>query len=439
MATTPLTPGYRPSPYWWDDVVLPGPVDGSPDPGPPARCDVVVVGGGFTGLAAALELARRGRQVAVVDRDGVCRGASSRNGGMVQTGGMHDVGTFVSSPAGRAMWDDTVAAFQEVAPLADELGVDCDWHRTGHVELAHHPRMARRLQSAARSYGDVGDTARYVDGDELSAEIGSRRFPAGLVVERSGAVHPAKLAVGLAGGAARAGASLHGGWEARTVDRDRHGFRLTLVSAVATAAEVRADDVVVATNGYTTRRPVPWLARRVLAVGSFMIATEPLPAELVASVSPRGRMFFDTKNFVSYWRPSPDGRRILFGGRTSLAPTTVSEARDQLYRAMVAIHPQLSSTAVDRAWGGEVALTADRLPHVGRHPESGVVFAMGYCGTGVALSLHFGRCVGRWLCGDGSLPAFAGRRWAEVPTLARVPWLVPVGGWWYRARDVVAR
>ena len=146
---------------------------------------------------------------------------------------------------------------------------------------------------------------------------------------------------------------------------------------------------------------------------------------------------FDTKNFLNYWRLSPDGRRVLFGGRTSFAPTTVEQARDRLYAAMLRSHPQLAGVRVERAWGGLVGLTFDRLPHLGRHPQTGVVYAAGYCGTGVALSTHFGRAIGRWMCGEGELPAFAGRPWPIVPPPAHVPWLLPVAGWWYQARDAL--
>ena len=194
-----------------------------------------------------------------------------------------------------------------------------------------------------------------------------------------------------------------------------------------------------ATNGTTDRRLAPWLGRRVLGLGSFLLATEALPAELAASVLPRRRMCFDTRRLLHYWRLSPDGTRVLFGGRTSFASTTLPEARDRLYAVMVDIHPQLAGVAVARAWGGEVGLTFDRLPHVGRDPASGAVYALGYCGTGVALSTHFGRSVGRWLAGTGELPAFAGRRFPAIPLPARAKRLLPVAGWWYLARDALGR
>jgi glycine/D-amino acid oxidase-like deaminating enzyme len=426
--TAPLAPDYESTPYWWAGVDAPA----SSDTPLVAEADVVVIGGGYTGLSAAWELARRGRHVVVVDRDGIGRGASARNGGMAHPGGKHDLVTMLAMDGGRAMWDDTVAAFEGLEALIAELDIDCDWRRSGHLELAGHPRHVANLRSVADAYASIGEEARIVAAGDLGSEIGSTRFAGGLLVTRSGSLQPAKLVEAVARAALDAGAELHGQTGARRVARQAAGYE------VATSrGTIRAGEVVVATDGSTQRRPVAWLGRRILGIGSFILATEPLDAELSASVSPAGRMFFDTKNFLNYWRLSPDGTRVLFGGRTSFAPTTVEEARDRLYGAMVATHPQLAGVRVARAWGGLVGLTFDRLPHLGRHPGTGVVYAMGYCGTGVALSTHFGRSVGRWLCGDGELPAFAGRHWPIVPPPAHVPWLLPVAGWWYRGRDTL--
>jgi glycine/D-amino acid oxidase-like deaminating enzyme len=349
---------------------------------------------------------------------------------MVHPGGKHDLATTLAMPGGRALWDDTVAAFEGVEALVQELGIACDWRRSGHLELAAHPRHVGHLRSVVDAYASIGEEARFLGPDELGDEIGSTTFAGGLRVTRSGSVQPAKLVGGLAGAALSAGAELHGQTDVRSVARDGTGFRLD-----TSRGTMRAGEVIVATNGTTGRRPVPWLGRRILGIGSFMIATEPIGAELSTSVSPGGRMMFDTKNFLNYWRLSPDGTRVLFGGRTSFAPTTVEQARDRLYEAMVTIHPQLAGVRVARAWGGLVGLTVDRLPHLGRHRHTGVVYAMGYCGTGVALSIHFGRALGRWLCGEGVLPPFADRRWPIVPPPAHVPWLLPVAGWWYQGRD----
>ena len=424
----PLTPGYTPTPYWWEGVELP-----SAAPSPlPAEADVVVVGAGYTGLAAGLELAGRGRHTVVLDRDEIGAGASSRNGGMVHPGTKHDLPTLLGMPDGKRMWDATVEVFEGLEKLIAELAIECDWRRTGHLELAHHPRLASSLSTEADTYRALGEPARFVPPGGLAPEIGSHRFHGGLLVERSGAVHPAKLMAGLAGGAMRAGADVRPATAVLSLEHGSSGFTLD-----TSRGTMRCKEVVVATNGTTDRRLVPWLGRRILGVGSYIIATEALDPAVVSAVSPNGRMFFDTRNFLHYWRPSPDGRRVLFGGRTSFAPTDVCQARDRLYAAMTDIHPQLAGVRVDRAWGGRVALTVDRLPHIGRHPGTGVVYAMGYCGTGVALSIGFGRAIGRWLCGDGELPAFARLRWRSLPPPAQVPSLLPVAGWWYQGRDAL--
>jgi glycine/D-amino acid oxidase-like deaminating enzyme len=428
----PLSPEYAPTPYWWDGVDAPASSPPAPGPASVTEADVAVVGAGYTGLAAAWELARHERHVVVVDTEDIGRGASARNGGMVHPGTKHDLATMLALPHGRALWDDTVAAFEGVVALTGELGLDCDWRRSGHLELAHHPRLASHLRTVADAYASIGEEARFVGPGDLAAEIGSDRFAGGLLVARSGSLHPAKLVGALARAALEAGAELHSHTEAQRVERDGAAMRLE-----TSRGTIRAREVIVATDGTTGRRPVPWLGRRILGIGSFIIATETLDAARATSVSPAGRMFFDTKNFLNYWRLTPDSTRVLFGGRTSFAPTTVEKARDHLYGAMVRIHPQLAGVRVARAWGGLVGLTYDRLPHLGRHPETGVVYALGYCGTGVALSTHFGRAVGRWLCGDGELPAFSARQWPLVPPPAHVPWLLPVAGWWYQARDAL--
>ncbi len=429
----PLSPGYRSTPFWWDGA--PG---GFPEAGEvpgklPGEVDVVVVGGGYTGLGVAREVAARGREVVVLEAGPVAGGASSRNGGMVHPGGKHDLPELLAMAGGREIWEETVAAFEGLEALIGAERIDCGWRRTGHLELARHPRAAARLREVAAAYRTIGEEARFLTAGELGPEIGSEAFCGGLLVARSGSVDPARLAVGLAGAAVTAGADLRPGTPVTSVSRAGAGFEV-----VTTRGRVRAREVAVATNG-STDGLVGWLGRRILPIGSYIVATETLDPELARSVIPGGRMVFDSRNFLHYWRLSPEGDRVLFGGRTSFAPTTVERSRDQLYRAMVEVHPQLAGVALERAWGGQVALTADRLPHLGRDPSSRVVYAMGYCGTGVALSTHLGRAVGRWLCGEGELPEFADRPWPRVPALARVPGLLPVAGWWYRGMDRLGR
>lgn len=370
----------------------------------------------------------------VLDSGGIARGASSRNGGMVHPGVKHDLATVLAEPGGRQRFEDTVAAYDGLRGLVAEEGIDCDFMATGHLELAHHPHQAERLRRATAAYASIGQPATFLDRDQLSIEIGSESFFGGMAVEHSGALHPAKLAAGIAGAAESAGAALHPGISVLGIDRRGPGHTVR-----TTGGDIEVGKVIVATNGTTDSTLVPWLGRRILGIGSFIIATEPIAPDVAAAISPNGRMFFDTKNFLHYWRLSPDRTRVLFGGRTSFSPTTLDAARDRLYDSLVSFHPQLAGVRVARAWGGQVGLTADRLPHIGRHAATGVFFAMGYCGTGVAVSVHFGRALGRWLCDEGELPPFAADRWRPLPLPPRARSLLPVAGWWYRAHDALGR
>lgn len=427
--TAPLAADYRERPWWWEaapppDLEPPGPL--------PTAADAVVVGAGYTGLSAARELARRGRSVLVLDRERVGTGASTRNGGMCHPGVKAGLAELLAEGAeGRAMWDATVDGFVALERLAGEGGIACHYRRTGHVVLAHRLDAVAGLRASAEAHRQVGDEdVRLLGRDELAEEVGTPAYEAGLVVGTSGGLHPALLFAGVHRLAAEAGASVVGLTEVTGVDRRRRGGFVVRTNR----GTVTAGDVLVATNAWAGRRPalVPWLHRRVLPVGSYIVATEPLAPDVAAEVIPRGRMLFDTRNFLRYWRLGPDGR-MLFGGRTSFGRTTVAQSRDRLYRAMVAVHPALAGARVTHAWGGLVALTVDRRPHVGR--VDGVAYAAGWCGTGVVLSTHVGGLVGRWMASGGPAPPFAGDRWPRVPAPGRSSWLLPVGGWYYRFRD----
>jgi glycine/D-amino acid oxidase-like deaminating enzyme len=190
----------------------------------------------------------------------------------------------------------------------------------------------------------------------------------------------------------------------------------------------------VATNGYTGG-VTPSLRRRLLPISSFIIATEPLAPDLAAELVPRNRMLFDTKHYLWYWRRTPDDR-MLFGGRASMWPTTVRRAAGILYRAMTSVHPQLSGTRVAYAWGGKVAFTFDRMPHVGR--ADGVTYATGCCGSGVAILPWLGTRVAEWV-GGAAPPALASRSFPLVPApYEGRAWFLPLAGEYWKAKDRLA-
>ena len=188
--------------------------------------------------------------------------------------------------------------------------------------------------------------------------------------------------------------------------------------------------MLVATNGYTDAA-APWARGRIIPIGSYIIATEPLGDARAADVSPQGRMMSDTRNFLHYWRLSPDGR-LVFGGRASFVPMSVQTARDRLYAAMIDIYPQLAGVRVSHAWTGNVGFTFDQLPHLTR--SEGVTYAMGYCGSGVALGSWMGTLAAEWIA-RGARPAFSDLRFPRMPLYRGHPWFLPLVGVYYSLLD----
>ena len=397
----------------------------------PDTADVVVVGGGYAGLCAARELARRGVAVTLLEARALGFGASTRNGGIVHPGykwGPRQLLKRYGEATGRALYDDTLAGFETVKRLIAEEAIDCAFREVGHLELAYAPSHVHDLEEERNSLASVGVEALLIPREGLHDEIGSDAYHAGLVVPGSGLLHPGRYLSGLAAAADRAGADLHEGVRVRAI-RPQADRRFVIETG---RGAVLAHDVLVATNGYTDGA-VPTLRRRIIPIGSFIIATEPLPDELVAELSPRGRAFFDTKNFLYYWHVSAD-KRMVFGGRASFLPTSIEKTAGILHRGLLEVHPQLAGRRIDFAWGGNVGFTFDRMPHAGRTAD-GIAYAMGCCGTGVALMTHLGTAMGAWLAG-GEAPVLTKLRFPLVPApYEGRPWFLPIVGEWYRLHD----
>ncbi|MEX2269462.1 MAG: FAD-binding oxidoreductase [Acidimicrobiia bacterium] len=424
----PLAPGYRESPLWHEGFERPSAGERS---ALPADADVVVIGGGYCGLTAGAELARRGRHVVVLEADELgVGGASTRNGGMVIPELKHGVRALTRryGHLGRELAMSVFEACELVAHLVEEDGIDCDYQRCGGLLLAHHDAQVDGLREAEREWVDDLDAgARFVPGEELSSEIGSREYVAGLVMDDVAGIQPAKYHAGLVRRARRAGAELHDRTAAEVLERrSRGGWRVATTRGV-----LHAGDVLVATNAYVDAVLAP-LARRVLPVGSYIIATAPLDERVARELIPNQRMVFDTRHLLAYWRLSPDGR-MVFGGRTSLAPMSVARARDLLYAEMVRIHPQLEGTTIEFAWGGYVAITLDRLPHFGR--LNGAAYATGCNGTGIALATWFGARAAAWLVDEEPPPAFAHLKFRPIPLHRLRGAYLPAAGVALRALD----
>ena len=402
----------------------------------PDQADVVVVGGGYTGVAAATELARRGTAVILLEAERLGWGASTRNGGIVHAGykwGPAALRRRYGDETGSALYRDSVEAVELVRTKVGEIaagGLDCEWTQNGHLELAWSSSDVAAMEAEVGELAEAGTNARFVPRERVRDECGTDAYHAALAIDGSGGLHPGKYFAGLASAAAAAGADLHEGVRVGAIRRD--GRRGLIVETER--GSIRTADVLVATNGYTDGA-VPALRRRLIPIGSYIIATEPLPEALAREISPTGRVFFDTKNFLYYWRVSADGR-LIFGGRASFIPTTVDRTAAILQAGMLTVHPQLAGSRIDYAWGGNVGFTFDRMPHVGR--LGGVTYAMGYCGTGVAMATYLGTKTAGWLAGDLP-PTIARLRFPLVPApYEGRPWFLPVVGEWYRLRDRLA-
>jgi glycine/D-amino acid oxidase-like deaminating enzyme len=424
---TPLAPAYREEPFWWSDAGGLPSVTGQV----PRSADVVIVGGGYTGVMAAWELARRRKAAVVLEAEVLGYGASTRNGGMVLPGfkaGLEQVARR-EGERGVAFYRYSVDAVGLVEQIIKDESIDCQYRASGNLELAYRPSHAQGLKASVAAYATIfGERVRFVDREVLEQEIGSTAYFGGMAVELGGGLQPAKYHAGLVGAARRAGATIcDRAPVTRLMRGPRGGF------AVETPrGTIEASDVLLATNGYTTGL-VPSVQRRVVPVGSYIITTQPMDPALARTISPRGRMFFDTKNFLYYWRVLPDNR-MLFGGRASFAPTTIARARDWLYRAMLTVHPQLQDVSVSHAWGGQLGFTLDRVPHIGK--VDGITYALGYCGTGVAMATAFGRQAAAWMSGE-ALPSCLERPFPAIPLYRGRPWFLPAVGLYYQWRDAI--
>ncbi len=396
----------------------------------PDTADVVVVGGGITGLSAARELARAGASVVLLEGRTLGWGASSRSGGMVLSGfkyGLEDLCRHYGRDTGRALQAESVRAVDHVARLEETEGIRADMQREGHLELAWSRRDAEEMEAYGRELGDYDGSASWIPREQLRTEIGTGAYYGGLLYPQDGGIHPGKLTQGLAERAVEAGVDVHERTRALHLRPQRDGRVVVETSRGALIAR----QVFLGMNGYGDG-VAPDLRRRILPISSYIIATEPLDPGLLAEITPRGRMFFDSKNFLYYWRDTSDGR-IMFGGRASFWPTSDAKAAAMLHRSMLQIHPQLTGVPVAYYWSGKVAFTYDKMPHAGR--DRNAYYVTGCCGDGVALFPYLGTEMAGWM-GGGPAPAVARIGFPLVPApYEGRTWFLPFVGEWYQMKD----
>jgi glycine/D-amino acid oxidase-like deaminating enzyme len=419
-------------PVWWDTAPDLRVAGAASDPGG-RTFDVAVIGAGYTGLAAACQMARAGAAVVVVERGHVGEGASSRNGGQVLTGLKLDPATLVArygQNLARDLFGISRDAIARLAAIVAEQRIECGFERVGHLQAAWKPAhfaAFREEQSLLERVFDHHVTL--VEPRDQATELGTTRYCGLLVDEASAAINPARYVEGLAAAARRLGVEIVTGREVTRLDRRDGGWRI-----LTGGSHVDAGDVLLATNGYVSGLSSA-LQRRLVPIGSYIIATEPLPEAVASALVPRRRVVFDSKHLLFYFRLTPD-RRLVFGGRAEFSqpsPDAVHRAVAILRRGMVGVFPQLAEARIDYGWGGLVAVTRDQMPHAGRF--DGVYVAGGYCGHGIAMATHVGELIARRIAGEVFEHPLLDAPFPPVPFYRGTPWFLPLVGAYYEVRD----
>lgn len=428
-----LHPDFIAEPYWWSAY---RPRDDAA-PEVPARTSVAIVGAGYAGLSAALELSRHGIEATVLEAQQLGYGASTRNGGGV-SGGIN-LGRRLSGKHGapdparqRQILADSNEGYDLVERLIREESINCGWQTTGRFIGAWTPRHFARQQERVRTLNEFGVDCHMVPRERQRDEIASDFYFGGMVIERTAALHPALYYKGLLDACVRRGVAVCAHAPVTRIERQGAGWRITTGRRTLTA-----ENIVIATNGYTGD-VTPDLKRRIVPIASHIIATEELPADLAASLVPKRRTLADTRRVVCYYRMSPDGKRMIFGGRPRFTQVDSRTSAPLLHRFMTDRFPQLAEYRVTHAWTGNVAFTFDGMPHMGQ--RDGLYYCLGCNGSGVAMMTNLGYQTARRIAGVAGYrcsfdsPEFPGR-----PFYNGSPWILPAIGGWYRFLDAFDR
>ncbi|WP_337269216.1 NAD(P)/FAD-dependent oxidoreductase [Oryzifoliimicrobium ureilyticus] len=416
--------------YWHDTAprfagAAQGPVHG--------HYDVAVIGGGFTGLAAARQLAKAGAKVIVLEAEHVGFGASGRNGGHLNNGLAHSY-LAAKSELGKeraiALYKSLDDSIDTIESIIAEEGINCNFRRAGKLKLASKPKhfeaLVRNFEALHR---ECDPETALMTPEDLKSEVGAP-FHGAMLSKKSAMMHMGRYVAGLAEAATRHGATIV---EAATVTA--HQANNGLHSLQTARGTVTAANVIVATGAYTTKN-FSWFRRRIIPICSFIIATRPLTDNELHSVMPGNRTCVNTMNVGNYWRLSPDNR-LIFGGRARFS--AVSDQRSDelggviLRQSMERLFPQLTGIDIDYCWGGAIDMTADRFPRAGFH--DGLWYAMGYSGHGAQLSTHLGMIVADAILGRADRNPMRNYPWNAVPGHFGKPWFLPLVGQYYKMLD----
>ncbi|WP_417714431.1 NAD(P)/FAD-dependent oxidoreductase [Pseudophaeobacter arcticus] len=400
--------------------------------------DVAIIGAGFTGLSAAHSLAKAGLSVAILEAEHVGAGASGRNGGHLNNGLAHDFASakaHLGATRAHALYQAYDHSINVIEDLIKAEGIECDFRRAGKLKLASKPSHVAGMKANFELLNkEVDPETRWLERSELKGEIGSDCFHGAILYEKSAMMHMGRYVSGLAQAAHRHGASI---WEQAPVtarSKTAKGWQLETPRGSLTA-----DRVIAATGAYSGQvknAPLGYFRRRIIPVGSFIVATRPLDNAEVAGLMPGNRTCVTSLNIGNYFRMSPDNR-LIFGGRARFSADTnqQSDAKSGaiLRKSMTQIFPQTANIKIDYCWGGLVGMSKDRFPRAGE--ADGMIYGMGYSGHGAQFSTLLGQKLANKVMGVEEETPLDGLNWPTIPAHSGQPWFLPLVGLWFGLKD----
>jgi glycine/D-amino acid oxidase-like deaminating enzyme len=422
------------SSYWLDTAPITGDYSENPLPD---EVDVAIVGGGLTGLSAAIHVAKKGASVALLEKEQFGWGASGRNGGMCTTGASIGFTTLISR-YGVETATRLYRAYDDAIDLVEQLikdeSIDCHFARTGKLSLAAKPEHFARFEATHAALAQhLGHETILLPASDVGSEIGSEFYFGGLIDPKGAGMHVGKFSRGLVPVARRLGVGLH----EKAAVLGLHKIAGAKHEVITSRGTIRAAQVLLATDGYTDGS-VPEFRRRIIPVGSFIVVTEPLDQGVVDRLMPHRRMASDTRNLLYYFRVTPDNR-MLFGGRAQWAlsnPKSDRKSAQILQKGMVDVFPELKDARVSYAWGGQVGLTLDRIPHAGE--RDGVYYSLGYCGHGTQMATYMGKQMAEVMDGHPEANPWREFPFKAVPLHFGPPWFLPFADAYYRFKDKIS-
>lgn len=429
MTKSPHIDHIKITPYWWESAPFPATIYSDIPP----SAGVGIVGAGFAGMMAALTLARAGKDVVVFDAMRAGEGASSRNGGICSGNIKFSFSVLIEKygvEQAKAIMAEGIAARMALIKLIEDEDINCGFKMVGRFDGANHVRDFKRMAHETdllNKHLDFG--AFMVPENQQCEELGTDFYRGGRVRPDIGGVHPGELYQGLYGRALNAGVRVIDQTEVKDISRSSDGFIISTARG-----SVKTGDCIVATNGYTDK-VTHWLKRRIIPIPSQIIATDTLAPDVMARLMPKLRMVGDTRNLYNYYRPSPDGTRIIFGGRRGAHTDNELKKCANLYQNLVEIFPELEGVRLTHTWWGYTGYTFDFLPHLTLN--DGIHYATGFCGSGVVWAPWLGRKAANMILGvDDEAQSTLAR--TDFPTRAFYngnPWFMPAVVRWYGLKD----